>query len=319
MTWRIGTWNLENLFLPGGDSGPRTQPEYDAKLDTLAATITGLDLDVLALQEVGDPAALDDLVQRLAAAGGGTYAGELSNAPDDRGIRVGVLSRFPVMGRAEVVDLPAPLSGGRIDDEGGRLTRMGRGALSVMVDAPGGPMVMITCHLKSKLLSYPGGRFSPRSEDERARAGAYAVHRRAVEAATVRYAATRVLDGEGQQRRLVVAGDLNDTPLAATTQIVLGPGGSEIGTPGADQPDKGDGQRLWNLEPLMPEGQDWSRVSRGSPELIDHLLVSHSLLAKVRDARAVVPSDLASVGDDPRPRRDEPASDHAPVIATLDD
>lgn len=46
---------------------------------------------------------------------------------------------------------------------------------------------------------------------------------------------------------LRVTGDLNDTPQAATTQLLLGPPGSEIGTPGFDQPDDGDGQRLWNL------------------------------------------------------------------------
>lgn len=36
----IGTWNLENLFRPGEDSGRQTDAEYDTKLDALAATIT---------------------------------------------------------------------------------------------------------------------------------------------------------------------------------------------------------------------------------------------------------------------------------------
>ena len=40
---------------------------------------------------------------------------------------------------------------------------------------------------------------------------------------------------------------------------------------------RGDGQRLWNLAPLIPEGQRFSRVYRGRGELIDHLLVSHVL------------------------------------------
>jgi hypothetical protein len=62
----IGTWNLENLFRPGGASGPRTQAGYDAKLVTLAATITRLTPDVLAVQEVGQSEALVDLVALLA-------------------------------------------------------------------------------------------------------------------------------------------------------------------------------------------------------------------------------------------------------------
>ena len=58
----VGTWNLENLYRPGGQFGPRTQAAYEAKLATLAATITLLAPDVLAVQEVGQPEALADLV-----------------------------------------------------------------------------------------------------------------------------------------------------------------------------------------------------------------------------------------------------------------
>ena len=66
---RIGTWNLENLFRPG-PAGPSTDAVYQAKLDKLAATITALAPDVLAVQEVGDPAALADLAARV---GGGWH------------------------------------------------------------------------------------------------------------------------------------------------------------------------------------------------------------------------------------------------------
>jgi len=63
---KIGTWNLQNLFRPGGDSGsPSDEDAYTAKLEALARTITGLDPDVLAIQEVGDPDALRDLTTRL--------------------------------------------------------------------------------------------------------------------------------------------------------------------------------------------------------------------------------------------------------------
>jgi len=60
----------------------------------------------------------------------------------------------------------------------------------------------------------------------------------------VRGLVTRFLDGHtdglGQQRPLVVLGDLNDTEYAATTSLLYGPGGSEIGTGGFAQPDQGD-------------------------------------------------------------------------------
>jgi hypothetical protein len=51
----VGTWNLENLFRPSGDAGPRDEPSYEAKLAELARVIGAIDPDVLAVQEVGDP------------------------------------------------------------------------------------------------------------------------------------------------------------------------------------------------------------------------------------------------------------------------
>ena len=33
----VGTWNLENLYRPGGQFGPKTQEAYEAKLATLDA------------------------------------------------------------------------------------------------------------------------------------------------------------------------------------------------------------------------------------------------------------------------------------------
>ena len=47
---RVGTWNLENLFRPGGQAGPSDEDAYRAKLQALAATIEELAPDVLAVQ-----------------------------------------------------------------------------------------------------------------------------------------------------------------------------------------------------------------------------------------------------------------------------
>jgi endonuclease/exonuclease/phosphatase family metal-dependent hydrolase len=152
---------------------------------------------------------------------------------------------------------------------------MGRGAVAVTVTSDAGtPVRLITTHLKSKLLTFPGGRFTPHDEDERARYAAYALARRAAEAATLRAAVTQALGGQGDQRPVVLTGDLNDTVQAATSQLLQGPPGSEIGTRGFTQPDRGDPVRLWNLAPLMPSGRDYSRINQGRQELIDHILVS---------------------------------------------
>ena len=156
-------------------------------------------------------------------------------------------------------------------------------------------------------------------EAERGRFAAYALYRRSAEATTVRAAATDLLTGH-PQRSVVVLGDLNDEVEAATTQIVNGPPGSEIGTTSFDRPDNGDAQRLWNLAPRIPAEQRFSRIYRGRQELIDHIFVSHALVGKI--AQDHVTTDAAgptpSIDDDPTQRRSAPGSDHRPVLASID-
>jgi endonuclease/exonuclease/phosphatase family metal-dependent hydrolase len=310
----VGTWNLENLYRPGGEFGPRDPAAYEAKLKALSGTITRISPDVLGVEEVGDPAALDDLVALL----DGEWHVALSRHPDPRGIRVGFVSRFPLHVLHDIAAFSHPLSPVQADDTGATTFRTSRGVLAVRVEPrPGTALDVVVCHLKSKLLSFPGKRFQPRDEEERARFGAYALYRRSAEAVTVRTLADRLLDRQGETRNVIVLGDLNDEPEAATTQILLGPPGSEIGTVGERRPDKGDATRLWNLAPLIPEDERHSRVYHGRGELIDHILVSRAVLGRVESVRSVVDHGLPSVGDDPAVRRDAADSDHAPIVATL--
>ncbi|MEZ0447990.1 endonuclease/exonuclease/phosphatase family protein [Cellulomonas sp. ICMP 17802] len=309
---RIGTWNLENLFLPGGAAGPVTAADYEEKLASLAAVIVAMAPDVLGVQEVGDVTALEDLADRA----GGAWHLETAD-PDTRGIRVGFLSRLPLTHVQEWRRFPTRLRAIHVDDTGPAMSAMGRPALQVRVHVGGHPVDVITCHLKSKLLTFPGERFSTDDEGERARFASYALTRRAAEAVTVRAAATRRLGDEGSA--VVVLGDLNDEPEAATTQILQGPTGSEIGTGGFDAPDKGDRQRLWNLAARIPQAQRFSREYRGRRELIDHIFVSHVLVGLVPDG-AVTTNDagpVPSITDDPNARRGKPGSDHRPVLATI--
>ena len=120
-------------------------------------------------------------------------------------------------------EFPEHLAPVQVDDEGATAAQMGRGALRVRVSAEGRDVDLVNCHLKSKLLTFPGGRFGPHDEGERARFGAYALYRRTAEAVTVRGYADELIDGEGPERAVIVLGDLNDEPPAATTQILLGP------------------------------------------------------------------------------------------------
>lgn len=309
----LGTWNLENLYRPGGPFGPKDKAAYETKLAALAAVITELDPVLLGVQEVGEPEALQELAGMLS----GEWHIALSAHPDGRGIRVGFLSRTAPQVIADTNTFPAKLRPVQSDDSGAVEPTAGRGFLAVEVATESGPLTVAVAHLKSKLLTYPGNRFFPHDEGERARYGAYALYRRAAEAATLRALADELLAGEGRTRDVAVLGDMNDEVQAATTQILLGPPGSELGTPGYDRPDQGDAVRLWDVAPLIPADQRYSRINSGRRELIDHLLLSHHLVHRVTAAGTGLPGagapQLPSVGPDPAERREAPGSDHAPV------
>jgi endonuclease/exonuclease/phosphatase family metal-dependent hydrolase len=310
------TWNVENFFKPAPAAEPTAQAVYDTKLHGLASMINDQAPNAVALQEVGDPAAMDDLISLLQ----GDWHRRMSKHPDGRGIRVACLANRPITSSVDILDFPPHLQPVQVDDDGATLAVMGRGAVAISVESDSGALVqLVTTHLKSKLLTFPGGRFQPHDEDERARFATYALYRRATEAATLRTWVTAALEGAGENRPLILTGDLNDTTQAATTQLLLGPPGSEIGTAGFNQPDAGDHQRLWNLAPLMPDGKNYSRVNQGRKELIDHILVSAALV-KATDlisVEAIIDEQLPSIGIDPNARANEPSSDHAPVVATF--
>lgn len=303
-TFTVMTWNLENLFRPGSESGPKNQAEFTQKLDSLATAILRLDPDVLAVQEVGGEDPFADLVDKLQ----GRYAhAQLSSEPDARGIRVGFLSKLPIEESEDIVAFPPsglPSVPG-IDREGNldETTRLGRGALRILVKPkPDFPVHLITAHLKSKLLTFPSqsgrARFTTDDEDERARIAGIALLQRAAEAVALRVKATEVLKRDPDEA-LIVLGDLNDVTDAATTQILQGSPGSEIGTAGFNRPDRGDKARLFNLAPLIAQERRFSRVFKGNGELIDHILVSEELLPGQPRTVPTVDSHIDIVGSIP--------------------
>jgi endonuclease/exonuclease/phosphatase family metal-dependent hydrolase len=307
----VMTWNVENFFAPTQASG---QAAYDAKVAALTDVVRTAAPDLLALQEVGDEQSFAALRDALG------WTGVLSTHFEaDHPIRVGWLAPGELTDVEEVVDLPAALSPVKVADDGATLSTLGRGALAVTCETAGGHRVRaLTAHLKSKLLSFPDGRFSTRDEDERARYAAYALDRRAAEAAAVRGWATTALAGDWADQAVLVCGDLNDTLDAATTQLLFGPPGSQLGTGGFPHPDQGDAQRLWDLGYAMEPPDDFSRINEGRPELIDHVLVSHAMVGHLVGA-STVPLDVPSVGATPQVTpRSTPPSDHRPVVARID-
>lgn len=342
----VMTWNVENLFLPSHQSGPDTQAAFQRKIESLATVIDQAQPHILALQEVGPNGVLDHLQAALLH----KMPHAIEGQPDGRGIRVAFLSTvpfqssrhlrpfpdliFPIQAKDPIFDHPNTLPNESL------ITMMGRGGLEMSVSLDGTLATILTAHFKSKLVSYArqrglvgGSQFQPNDEGERYRYAAYSLYRRTAEAMTMRQRLNELLAdphdpgniaaGTGREQAVVFCGDLNDTVEAATTQLIQGPSGSEIGTDGFKRKDQGDGFRMWNLAPLLPDAggeRAFTRQYKGRGELIDHIFASHALVnpTNMPTARTIVPSEsLPNIGDNPNARKNESGSDHAAVVATF--
>ncbi|HEY9375691.1 MAG TPA: endonuclease/exonuclease/phosphatase family protein [Jiangellaceae bacterium] len=303
----VATWNVENLFLPGTPDGPSNPDVYARKLAYLTSVIVAAGSDVVCLQEVGGEQPLADLQSAL----GGVLPYSAIGQPDDRGIRVAVLSRFPITEGYDWVDFPAGGLPAVPDADGNVITAMGRGALeTVLTLADGRKLRVVTTHLKSKILSFPGDRRYPLDEDERARGAGYALVRRAAEAVAVRVELNTWMPREPDVP-VVLAGDLNDEPHAVTTTLLAGPADAD-----PNQPDRFDPYRLYNLADRLPPARAFSRIYRQRRELIDHVLISRKLLLAGVTADAFV-DDIVGIDEDIDSRRDAVVPDHAMVFARI--
>lgn len=329
-TFKVMTWNVENLFRPAAAAPQDEQNIYLDKLALLAGVINQLAPDVLGLQEVGGEEPLFDLQQAL----GGGYPFRLASAfPDRRGIRVAFLSKHAFQAQADIVDFP-PGPATEIHDltatgDMPPITRMSRGALRVRLVKDGLTLDVVSAHLKSKLLSFPrpgGSSFTPRDENERAQVAGIALLRRTAEAVTLRIRANNLLEAQARVP-LVVMGDFNDVPEAQTSLIMNGPTGSEIGTAGFHRPDEGDASRMFNVGLVIPEEQRYSRMHHGRKELLDQIFASQEFFPLGADNKRILPVveshvdievHFPSIGDNPNARTAEILPDHAPVTAEFD-
>ncbi len=311
----ITAWNVQNLA--------QSDPVFADKLGFLIATLQALGSDVVALQEILDENALQDLATGLGFQ-------HFAAPPDGRGNRVAFLTRNAPVQLPQPIDqwrLAQGVQVRRFDNNGNVeiVPRFRRPAFQITVAHDGGEIDIVTAHLKSKLLTF-GGNFSTTNETLRAQTAYFALERRAAEATSLRERVTGLLTAG---RDVVVLGDLNDGPEAATTQIFYGPPGSQPRGPddatraaGAFQrADANDGQRLFNVAKLVPEDIRWSRRHNGQNELLDHILTSEGLMPRVNGLRQVpavsVLNEDAPSMIGPHPTVGGVVPDHAPVTATF--
>lgn len=313
MPFSIASFNAADLL--DESSSPVTAETVfvlEDKLKAVARTLSRLDADIVCLQEIGSERILNRCLAKLGE-GFRSYRHVLVGPGQDlRGIRLAILSRFPLIGKVYQHDiredpegfrLPSP-SGGRNLDE---MLQFRRGLLEAAFDVPGaGPVRVFCVHFKSNFPVLPS---PPRTQADLAegwvRAGLY----RLAEALQTR----RLVDvrlKEDPDQMLAVAGDFNETDRSLVHRVVMG-----------DRPDgllnRLETGALIPCSAAIAEERRWSNMYRGRKDLLDHILISESLSARFLDARIFnenyyAPPDVfgwqPAIGPD---------SDHAPMLATF--
>ncbi len=244
-------WNLRN-YLRTAEPQPSpvrrggTRPKPDREIAAVTSILTALKPDILGVCEMGSPADLAALQQRLREAGLDLPHSEFVEAADsDR--HLALLSRFPITARAPQTRLTYLLDNARLPVQ--------RGFLDVTIQiTPDYRLRCVGAHLKSR-------RDVPEASE--------ALMRRN-EAHLLRRHADDILTKD-PETNLLVYGDFNDTRDAPAVRAIAGTRGADTAlTPVAVADDAGE---RWTY--YFDQNDTYSRVdylyaSRGlNPELED--------------------------------------------------
>ena len=239
----VMTFNVHQYSLVSPDEKADTlDPKPREEADALIEIIRQASPDILAVQEMGDPAAWDDFKSRLRNAGLKDYTSEeyLRIDPEDRNIAL--LSRFPIVARNPHTN--------DLYTIGPTQFPMRRGIIEVDIDvSPSYRLRLLVAHLKSKLFHEYG-----QAEMRRNEARLLCNH-------------VRASLKENPDINLLVVGDMNDDPSSRPMKEVL---------QYQDQP------ILHDLRPEDDSGSAWTyRGSDDSHLRIDYMLVSDGLAPEV--------------------------------------
>lgn len=272
--FKVVTWNLENYLLEETGTRAAKTPESRAKI---RETLLALRPDVLALQEVGGRAALDELRRALKAGGLDLPHAEFVQGWDTN-INVAVLSRFPYTARRPHTNDSFLLQGRRF--------RVSRGFAEVEIGvAPDYRLTLLTAHLKSR-------RAVPEADEAEMRLEEAKLLRAKVDA---RLAAD-------PQANLVVLGDFNDTKDQPPIRALIGRGNAALVD---TRPSERNGDTGFTPNPRwQPRTITWTHYYgvEDSYSRIDYALISAGLAKEWRrDATYIHTTGDWGMASDHRP------------------
>jgi len=286
----IATANLLNFANPDRiyyENAPAySQRQYQHKLRGITDLLAKAHADIIAVQEVWDSQALEELAVSLGFEPKHVVAPLASNDSasaytQGRGAQntpaVGFISRFEQLecGLLEdilpkaVIDIP----------DIGLYKRFNRPPLMLRVNAYGQPITIVTTHLKSKrafFLRDENGHLLEDMDDPniRVRAKLRSLCMRAAEAASIRMSIIERL--HHTREPLILLGDMNDVTGSVTTQLM-----AETGEVNYDKSMRDvalfDAARIQSRYDWMRDVA-YTHIYQGMPEVIDQLFVSEEFL-----------------------------------------
>ncbi len=248
-TVTVGSYNVKNLFAKEDIApGNRTRPKPEFELDALSRVLKNADADVVALQELSSEKTLKSFMKQYGLDEIYPNVAHI-NGNSDRGINVGLISKYPFETVITHKDQEFPL----IDGSGN--TKFSRDLLRVDINTdgkPGAELTVYNTHSKSRRPSEGPG---PSSDTQRASEGR---------------AMRQIVDQEMKpfpNRLFVMTGDWNDNTDDASVQEVLNPkSGEKFLDSLAHLP--ADERNTWPANPNATHGHD--------PEQFDHIVYAES-------------------------------------------
>lgn len=286
----IATANLLNFANPDRiyyENAPAySQRQYQHKLRGITDLLAKAHADIIAVQEVWDSQALEELAVSLGfepkhvvtplasndSANAYTQGKGAQNTP-----AVGIISRFEQLECSLLEDI-LPKAVIDIPDIG-LYKRFNRPPLMLRVNAYGQPITIVTTHLKSKrafFLRDENGHLLEDMDDPniRVRAKLRSLCMRAAEAASIRMSIIERL--HHTREPLILLGDMNDVTGSVTTQLM-----AETGEVNYDKSMRDvalfDAARIQSRYDWMRDVA-YTHIYQGMPEVIDQLFVSEEFL-----------------------------------------
>ena len=318
---RITTFNLENL-----DDKPKEKPTLDERISVMRPQLIRLNADILCLQEVngqekeGQPRrllALDKLLTNTPYGGYhkiSTMTEDGTHVYDERNLVI--LSRYLISEYHQYKHnyAPAPyyqkVTAKPKEDQAKKIT-WERPILYAKIKLDNNNMLhVINLHLKSKRPSHVEGQkvsmYAWRTASGWAEGFFLSAMKRIGQALETRQLIDKIFD-EDENALITVCGDFNAESDEVAMEAILG----EVENTGNSDLVK---RVLVPCEQTIPESARFSLLHMGKGRMIDHLLVSRSLLAYYKDSEIhneILHDESVAFAFETK----YPESDHAPVVA----